>query len=135
MLVVCMFSSVAIAQVDRNNTDTTMEKEKRQKGNKHSKSEKMQQLKKLGLSKEQMAQMKILNQETKAKMQALKIQENITVKEMKERKIAINAERAAKLKTILTAEQITKMEASKKDKTKNHKRKKETEDIDDEMIK
>ena len=80
------------------------------------KHDKNKMLKDLNLSKEQKAQLKSQHQEMKAKREALKAQDNITVKEMRERQAALQAEQKAKMESLLTAEQKTKMAEIKKQK-------------------
>ena len=59
----------------------------------------------LGLSEEQQAKFKALNQEHREKMEALRKQDNITVKESRERMQAIQKEHREKMQSILTADQ------------------------------
>ncbi len=129
-----MISIAATAQMDRMAKDTSYNTEKKFKGGlakgQHNKG---QIMKDLNLSKEQMSQMKTINQDAKTKMQALKADENITVKVMNERKKAIMDERKAKLKTILTPEQFAKLDAMKNNKMKGHKGKKNIRDKDEVM--
>ena len=100
----------ASAQTERN----TESKEKRER---HSaRHEKGKMLKELDLSKEQKAQLKVQHQEMKAKREALKTQDNITVKEMREKQAALQAEQKSKMESLLTAEQKTKMFEMKKQK-------------------
>ena len=101
-------SSAAFAQTER--AVDAKPKTERHAG-KHGK-DKM--IKELNLSKEQKAQMKANHQEMKAKREALKAQDNITVKEMREKEDALKAEQKSKMETILTAEQKTKMAELKK---------------------
>jgi len=78
--------------------------------------EKGKMLKELDLSKEQKAQLKVQHKEMKAKREALKTQDNITVKEMREKQAALKAEQKSKMESLLTAEQKTKMAEMKKQK-------------------
>ena len=78
--------------------------------------EKGKMLKELDLSKEQKAQLKVQHQEMKAKREALKTQDNITVKEMREKQAALQAQQKSKMESLLTAEQKTKMAELKKQK-------------------
>jgi periplasmic protein CpxP/Spy len=119
-----MFSFAATAQIDRASTDSSKTEKRGHKG----RGEKREMMKELNLSKEQMKAMKTVQQDTKAKMQALKAQDNITVKEMKEKVKAIQEERKAKLKTILTPEQFAKLEEKMKEKRDNKKDNGEMED-------
>ena len=73
-------------------------------------------LKDLNLTKEQKALLKTQQQEMKAKRDALKAQDNITVKEMREKQAALQAEQKAKMEGLLTAEQKAKFEEMKKQK-------------------
>ncbi|MFN0082405.1 MAG: hypothetical protein ACKVOM_07775 [Ferruginibacter sp.] len=101
-------SSAAFAQTERP-TETRAKMERHQ-----GRHEKDKMLKELNLSKEQKSQLKTQHQEMKAKREALKAQDNITVKEMRERQAALQAEQKAKMESLLTAEQKTKMEDIKK---------------------
>ena len=105
-----IISSAAFAQTER--TVDSKPRTERHKG-KHDKDKMM---KELNLTTEQKAQMKAQHQEMKAKREALKAQDNITVKEMREKQEALKAEQKSKMETILTAEQKTKMAEMKKQK-------------------
>ena len=100
----------ASAQTER----STEGKEKRERHN--ARNEKGKMFKELDLSKEQKAQLKVQHQEMKAKREALKTQDNITVKEMREKQAALQAEQKSKMESLLTAEQKTKMAELKKQK-------------------
>ncbi len=80
----------------------------------NSKHEKGNMLKELDLSKEQKAQFKAQHQDMKAKREALKAQDNLSVKEMREKQQALKAEQKMKMESLLTAEQKTKMAEMKK---------------------
>lgn len=80
----------------------------------NSKHEKGKMLKELDLSKEQKAQLKVQHQDMKAKREALKAQDNLSVKEMREKQQALKAEQKMKMESLLTAEQKTKMAEMKK---------------------
>ena len=103
-----IISSAAIAQTER--TVEAKPTTERHTG-KHGKNKMM---KDLNLSKEQKSQMKANHQEMKAKREALKAQDNITVKEMREKQEALKIEQKSKMETILTSEQKTKMAEMKK---------------------
>ena len=105
-----ILSSAAFAQTER--PVDAKAKMERHKG-KHDKDKMM---KDLNLTKEQKAQLKTQHQEMKAKREALKAQDNITVKEMREKQAALQAEQKAKMESLLTAEQKTKMTEMKKQK-------------------
>ena len=105
-----ILSSAAIAQTER--PTHTKAKIERHKG-RHDKDKMM---KELNLSKEQKAQLKAQHQDMKAKREALKAQDNITVKEMREKQAALKAEQKAKMDAVLTADQRTKMEELKRQK-------------------
>jgi hypothetical protein len=62
-------------------------------------------MKDLNLSDAQKTQMKANREANKAKMEALKKQDNLTVKEMRERKMALMQEQKAQMESVLTAEQ------------------------------
>ena len=105
-----ILSSAAFAQTER-------KVDKQAKMERHNgKHDKNKMLKDLNLSAEQKAQLKTQHQEMKAKREALKVQDNITVKEMRERQAALQAEQKAKMESLLTAEQKTKMAEMKKQK-------------------
>jgi Spy/CpxP family protein refolding chaperone len=77
--------------------------------------------KQLNFSDAQKAQAKIINEDARKKMQELNKNENITVKEQRDRKAAIQKERKTKMDGLLTAEQKTKQTQLKAE----HKAKKE----------
>ena len=91
------------------------------KGHQHHKHEKGMMAKELNFSDAQKAQAKQINDDSRKKMQELNKQENITVKEMRTRKAAIQKDRKIKMDGLLTAEQKTKMTQLKAE----HKAKKE----------
>ncbi|MCY7292739.1 MAG: hypothetical protein LH615_11230 [Ferruginibacter sp.] len=105
-----ILSSAALAQTERSVDDKP--RTERHKG-KHDKDKMM---KELNLSKEQKAQLKTQHQDMKAKREALKAQDNITVKEMREKQAALKAEQKSNMNAVLTSEQRTKMEELKKQK-------------------
>ena len=105
-----IFTFTASAQKERN----TEGKAKMERHNGKHKKGKM--LKELNLSKEQKAELKVQHQDMKAKREALKTQDNITVKEMREKQDALKAEQKMKMESLLTAEQKTKMAEIKKQK-------------------
>jgi len=105
-----ILSSAAFAQTDRTTTTAPTSKMGRHAG----KGDKHQMMKDLNLSKEQKAQLKQQHQDMKAKRDALKAQDNITVKEMREKQAALKAEQQAKMESVLTTEQKTKMAELKK---------------------
>ncbi len=69
----------------------------------------------LNLSEEQKAQFKALNQDFQKKMAELKKQDNITVKESREKMQQIAKEHRTNVNQLLTAEQKAKIEKSKAD--------------------
>ncbi len=88
------------------------------KGQKHGMHNKMQSqkgdmMKDLNLTDAQKAQLKADRETYKAKMEALRKDENITVKEMKARQKAIQDEQKAKMQALLTPEQKAKMAAER----------------------
>lgn len=79
--------------------------------------------KKLDFSEDQKTQLKAINADSRKKMQELSKNESITVKEMRDRKAAIQKDRKLKMEGLLTAEQKTKMAQLKAErKTKNDER-------------
>jgi periplasmic protein CpxP/Spy len=109
-LAACMFTLATTAQTER--PTETKPKMERHNG----KHEKAKMMKELNLSTEQQARMKENHKVMKAKHDALKAQDNITVKEMKEKKAALKAEQQASMASILTADQKVKMDEMKKQK-------------------
>lgn len=104
-----LFTFAASAQTDR--AISKAEKQERHQG-KH----KGQLKKELNLSDDQGQKLKAINAEMKAKKEALKAQDNLTVKEMKERKAALKAEKRERMSAILTPEQKAKFQEMKKHK-------------------
>ena len=78
-----------------------------------------QMMKELNLSNDQGQRLKAINQEMKAKRQALKAQDQLTVREMKARKEALKNEHKAQISSVLNAEQKAKMEEMKKQRMAN----------------
>ena len=105
-----ILTSAAFAQTER--TVNKQAKMERHEG----RHEKGKIMKELNLSKEQKAQLKAQHQDMKAKRKALKGQDNISVKEMREKQAALKAEQKGKLDAVLTAEQRTKLAEIKKQK-------------------
>ncbi|MEO5942927.1 MAG: hypothetical protein ABIP30_08045 [Ferruginibacter sp.] len=70
---------------------------------------KMDMMKNMNFSDAQKAQLKANREEYKQKMHALNNQENITVKEQRDRKTALRNEQKAKYQALITPEQKTKM--------------------------
>lgn len=103
-----MFTAAANAQTERQVPATA--KADHQRG-KHG-HDKM--FKDLNLTKEQKAQLKEKNQDLKAKREALKTQDNITVKEMRERQKAIRDEQDRNMNAVLNADQKAKYAEMKK---------------------
>lgn len=75
--------------------------------------QKKDMMKDLNLTEAQKAQLKTSREANKAKMEALNKQDNLTVKEMRERKMALMQEQKAQMESILTAEQKAKIAADK----------------------
>ena len=105
-----IFCFTASAQTERNIEGKP--KMDRQRG----KNDRSRMLKDLDLTKEQKTQLKVQHQDMKAKREALKAQDNLTVKEMREKQAALQAEQKSKMESLLTAEQKTKMAEMKKQK-------------------
>lgn len=108
-----IFNFAATAQTER--VMVPGEKHQRHAG----KEEKMKMMKELNLTKEQKAQLKAGHKEMKAKHEALKAQDNITVKEMKERRAALKAEQRSRMDAILTPDQRIKMAEIRKQRMAN----------------
>ena len=120
------FSFVVISLSNAANAQTERVVEDKPKQERHNgRQEKMEMAKELGLTKEQMVQMKQNHQDMKAKQEALKANENITVKEMKERKAALRAEQEASMAKILTPAQKIKFEQMKKERKEKGKERRE----------
>lgn len=75
--------------------------------------QKADMMKDINLTDAQKTQMKTDREIYKAKMEALRKEENITVKELKARQNAIHDEQRAKMQALLTPEQKTKIAAEK----------------------
>ena len=105
-----ILSSAAFAQTER-------PVDKQAKIERHAgRHDKDKMMNELNLTTEQKAQLKTQHQEMKAKHDALKAQDNITVKEMREKQQALKAEQKTRMESILTAEQKTKMAELRKQK-------------------
>lgn len=93
------------------------------KGHHHHKHQKGMMAKQLNFSEDQKKQAKAINEDFRKKMQDLNKQENITVKEQRDRKASILKERKAKMDGLLTAEQktkLTQLKAERKAKKEEH---------------
>jgi Spy/CpxP family protein refolding chaperone len=87
-------------------------KEKRKNEFKNKRAGKMEGMKKeLGISEAQGQKIKALNEEFRTKAEAIKNNSSLTQEQKKEQFKALNDERKAKMKNILTAEQLQKMES------------------------
>lgn len=75
----------------------------------HNKHQKGMMARQLNFSEAQKTQAKAINEDSRKKMQELKKNESITVKEMRDRRAAIQKERKTKMNGLLTAEQKTNM--------------------------
>lgn len=80
--------------------------------------------KELGITNEQAAKLKAQNEAFRNKAKAIRENESLTKEQKKEQTKALHAERKESMKAILTAEQIQKMEAKRKDGRKDKKSKK-----------
>ncbi len=78
------------------------------KSHQHHKHQKGMMAKQLNFTDAQKSQAKAINEDSRKKMQELNKNENITVKEQRDRKAAIMKERKTKMDGLLTAEQKTK---------------------------
>lgn len=90
------------------------------KGRHHHKEGHGMMAKQLNFSDAQKSQAKSINDDFRKKMQDLNKQENITVKEQRDRKAALQKERKTKMDGLLTAEQKTKMAQLKADQKAKH---------------
>ena len=109
-----IFTFSATAQTDRVMKDGKQHERHMNKG-KH----KGQLKKELNLSDDQGQKLKAINQDMKTKREALKAQDQLTVREMKARKEALKAEHKTQIQAVLNAEQRAKMEQMKKEKMNN----------------
>lgn len=75
------------------------------KGDARHQGQQKEMIKDLNLSDNQKAALKANREANKAKMEALKQQDNLTVKEMRERKAALMQEQKSQMENLLTAEQ------------------------------
>lgn len=120
-----MFTAGAFAQTERTTTPATANADHHKGKGGHDK-----MYKDLNLTKEQKAQLKEKNKGLKAKREALKGQDNITVKEMREKQKAIRDEQEKNMDGILTPDQKAKYAEMKKqrgDKMKERKAKSQGE--------
>ena len=102
-------------------TATVNAQDKMSKKSHHNKHQKSMMAKQLNFTDAQKAQAKTINEDSRKKMQELKKNESITVKEQRDRRAAIQKERKTKIDGLLTGEQKTKMTQLKAE----HKAKKE----------
>lgn len=86
----------------------------------HQKHEKGMMAKQLNFSDAQKAQAKTIHSDSRKQMQELNKQENITVKEMRSRKAAIQKQTKTKMDGLLTAEQKTKKAEIQKERMAKH---------------
>ncbi|MDX2047673.1 MAG: hypothetical protein SFU87_12865 [Chitinophagaceae bacterium] len=76
--------------------------------------------KQLNFSDAQKQQLKTINEDFRKKMQELNSNENITVKEMRDRKAALVKDHKTSMQQLLTAEQKTKLEQMKRERKAIH---------------
>jgi len=121
-----MLTAAANAQTERAGTDAATSKADHHKG----KGGHDKMFKDLNLTKEQKAQLKEKNKDLKARREALKGQDNITVKEMRDKQKAIRDEQEKNMDAVLTPDQKAKYAELKKqrgDKMKGRKGKSQSE--------
>jgi Spy/CpxP family protein refolding chaperone len=97
--------------------------EKRMMKGKHDQHHKMAMSQKLNFSEEQKKQLKLNKENYRKQLQELNKNENITVKESRDRKLALHKEQQAKMQSLLTPEQKTQMaqlKAEHKQKAQQH---------------
>jgi hypothetical protein len=109
IIALAAFAFSASAQVERKPMDG------QGKGQHHGMKERGNLVRELNLTDAQKTQMKSVNMDFKTKMQDLKKQDNMTMKEFNGRKAALLADRKNKVMGLLTDEQKSKMETLKKD--------------------
>ena len=90
-----------------------MKQQHMQKGNKK---ERMGKLKELGLSKDQMAQLKTQRQANKAKMESIKSDQSLTDDQKKAQMKILKESNMESFKSVLTPEQLNKLETEKTNK-------------------
>lgn len=83
--------------------------QKRMAKGKHPQHHKMAVSQKLNFSAEQKTQLKLNKDQYRKQLQELNKNENITVKEFRDKKLALHKEQQAKMQSLLTPEQKTKM--------------------------
>ncbi len=110
-----IFTFSATAQTERVMKTDGQKKEHHMNKGKH----KGQMKKELNLSDDQGQKLKAINQDMKAKREALKSQDMLTVREMKARKEALKNEHKAQISSVLSTEQRAKMEEMKKQRMAN----------------
>ena len=110
LLALSAFASSAMAQEKRGMKNHHMQKHH------HG----MMMAKQLNFSEQQKTQAKLYHEDLRKKMQELNKTENITVKEMRDRKYALKKEQKAKMDGLLTPEQKTKMAQLKADRKVKH---------------
>lgn len=108
LLVVAAFTASASAQEKRHI-----------KGHQHHKHQHHMMAKQLNFSADQQKQAKLYHEESRKKMQELNKNENITVKEFRDRKAAIHKEQQSKMQALMTPEQKAKMQQLKADRQKH----------------
>lgn len=86
----------------------------------HGKHDKGMMLKSLDLSDAQKQQAQSMNTDFKNRMQSLKKNDNMTMKDFKSQREALLSERKSKMQSILTPEQKTKLEKGKKNMMAKH---------------
>ncbi|HRE50159.1 MAG TPA: hypothetical protein PK339_01975 [Flavitalea sp.] len=93
---------------------------------KYRKTEQTERFKELNLTDAQKAEIKKINEDFKSKMQEINKNDNVTVKEMREKKAALHKERRTAFLNVLTPEQKATLEEKQKqakERRKTHSRK------------
>ena len=101
-------------QVSPNNTQPQVNSQPSQPPRHHDKEQKKMMMKQLNLTPSQRSQMKSIDKEYKGKMDDLKNQNNLPVDQMNAQRKAMHQEKKAKMESILTPQQKTKMMEMKK---------------------
>ncbi|MBP9097986.1 MAG: hypothetical protein KBF74_04160 [Ferruginibacter sp.] len=110
LLSIIVIIAISLSATAQQNRDALPRKDGMHGGkHKPGKMHNRQMMKEMNFSDAQKAQLKANRESYKAKMQQLNQQQDITVKEFKARKEALNKEQRSSMQSILTAEQKSKM--------------------------
>ena len=115
LILIVTISSFTISQAqEKCNKEAMHQGDKKASQQKNSgKERKLKMMQALGLSESQKSQMRSIHEEEKKKMEALSLQQTITVKEYNDKKTAIRNEMQTKRQAVLTKEQKDKIASIK----------------------